>query len=61
MRSQKVRLQREFVDAAGRVMRNPNTEDRALKWIAVLLMIGMGAAIWFGAWVVWTGLTMAAA
>jgi hypothetical protein len=40
-------------------MRNPHTEDRALKWIAVLLMICMGSAIWFGAWVVWTGLVMA--
>jgi hypothetical protein len=40
-------------------MRKPNTEDRALKWIAVLLMIGMGAAIGFGAWVVWIGLVLA--
>jgi hypothetical protein len=42
-------------------MSKPHTEDRALRVIAVLLMVCMGGAIGFGAWVVWTGLTMAAA
>jgi hypothetical protein len=42
-------------------MRKKYTEYREFTWIAVLLMICMGGAIWFGAWVVWTGLVMAAA